>query len=137
MNAERLEQIKERAEKAVAGPWTVENPMDSPAVIANGHKQAYDWDFIAHIETGKAKHSVKADRNASFIAHARQDIPDLLAEIERLTTRITALETENERLLEALKFYCDDHQKNPNLGPWGVNSTDFGNTAHRALQAKP
>lgn len=38
-----------------------------------------------------------------------------------------------ERLREALRFYADDH-KNPNDGPWGISSDDFGAVAHAALQ---
>ena len=36
--------------------------------------------------------------------------------------------------LEAvLRYYADDHV-DPNVGPWGVNSTDFGNVAREALK---
>lgn len=43
--------------------------------------------------------------------------------------RITALEA-------ALSYYAKEH-KNPSEGPWGLTSTDFGNVARRALEAKP
>jgi len=32
-----------------------------------------------------------------------------------------------------LRFYADNHG-NPNDGPWGVNSDDFGFIARQALQ---
>ena len=87
--------IKARADKATAGPWAVEDPLDIPSVIADGHKQVYDWVMIAHIDTGKTKRSVKADRNADFIAHARTDIPDLLAALE--TSEAKRVKAERER----------------------------------------
>jgi hypothetical protein len=80
---------------ATEGPWTVETPMESPSVIADGHKEVYDWTFIAHIDTGKVKHSVKADRNAAFIAAAREALPALLAENEKL--RLNEADAKAER----------------------------------------
>lgn len=43
-----------------------------------------------------------------------------------------------EQMAEALRFYSGVHEpglSNPNAGPWGVNSTDFGERARAALQA--
>lgn len=39
-------------------------------------------------------------------------------------------------LRKALHFYADFYE-NPNEGPWGVNSEDFGKVARKALEAKP
>ena len=39
---------------------------------------------------------------------------------------------EIERLQKALQFYAKNHE-NPNDGPWGVSSTDFGNVARKTL----
>jgi hypothetical protein len=85
MTPERIAELKRLCDAATSGPWTVETPMDSPSVIADGNKAVYDWTFIAHIDTGKVKHSVKADRNAAFIAAAREALPALLAENKRLS----------------------------------------------------
>ena len=40
---------------------------------------------------------------------------------------------EIERLRAALRFYADENNPHPNDGPWGVNSSDFGDTARAAL----
>jgi hypothetical protein len=40
---------------------------------------------------------------------------------------------EVRELRDALEFYAKDHQ-NPNEGPWGVNSRDFGQCARKALE---
>lgn len=36
-------------------------------------------------------------------------------------------------LTEALTFYAQSHIKNPNEGPWGMTSMDFGTIARQAL----
>ena len=43
---------------------------------------------------------------------------------------------EIERLREALRYYAENHYPNVNDGPWGVNSTDFGDVARAALANK-
>jgi len=39
---------------------------------------------------------------------------------------------DGEKMRAALRFYADRHEV-PSEGPWGVNSTDFGNVARQAL----
>lgn len=48
---------------------------------------------------------------------------------------IRAIIEENKRLREALHFYADNHQ-NPNDGPWGAASDDYGDTARAALNGE-
>ena len=55
MAEKELQEIKERCEKASPGPWKVLNMLYN-----------------------------SVDEDAEFIAHAREDIPKLIAEIERL-----------------------------------------------------
>jgi hypothetical protein len=43
--------------------------------------------------------------------------------------------TRIEQLEEALKFYVANHLI-PDEGPWGINSTDFGEVARAALALK-
>ena len=51
---------------------------------------------------------------------------------------IRKLQEENERLREALRYYAKNHYPNVDDGPWGPNSTDFGDVARAALgEAKP
>jgi hypothetical protein len=57
---QRIEQIKERTDKAAAGPW-----------------RQFDT-YIAGVANVFAKH------NQDFIAHAREDVPFLLARIAEL-----------------------------------------------------
>lgn len=66
---EELAEIKERAEKATEGPWGVGKP--SP----NGLNNVGTMSGLLTAQTLE-------EEDASFIAHAREDIPKLLAEVE-------------------------------------------------------
>ena len=56
-------------------------------------------------------------------------------ELDRVLVREEAAE-EIERLRAALRYYAENHYPNVNDGPWGVNSTDFGDVARAALTDK-
>ncbi len=71
----RIEEITARHEAATAGPWEV-----SPA----GHIFSDPLKPIAFV----GGNDNQADADAAFIAHARQDIPFLLDEIERLNAQL-------------------------------------------------
>ena len=77
MNATKLAEIKERAAQATEGPWEWRGGK-----LGNlGVKEAVLWsEYSGKINSTK--------RDAKFIAQARQDIPELLAEVERLRTEI-------------------------------------------------
>ncbi len=81
MTQERIAEIKAREAKATPGPYHV-NFKEIRS--ADGVPIAYPADHYL-VEDAKA--------NALFIAHARQDVPDLLAEVERLQKRVAELET--------------------------------------------
>ena len=112
---DRLDEIRARAEAATPGPW---RELDAA------------YGMIVH-DTGpdSAQIIVLADSrfggpDSTFIAHAREDIPYLLAEIERLrdaaerafgnvNARNETLEAEVERLRDAL-----DTEKEANATKW-------------------
>jgi hypothetical protein len=79
---EQLAEIEDRARSATPGPWASghkswagENAVLS--IILNGLPVA-----ICGEETANTEHPASAD--AEFIAHARQDVPALVAEVRRL-----------------------------------------------------
>jgi len=83
MTEEQLREIEARAAAATKGPWKRGLRRDGSIWVSMGdpmsgeHFQA-DWDF------GLA--------NSTFTAHAREDVPALVAEVRRLqefTTEIT------------------------------------------------
>ena len=78
-----IDGIRERCEKATKGPWIWTN----------------NWDFIKLYKGYKPKQRIPNTKdNNDFIAHAREDIPTLLTEIDRL-------ETENKRLVTGHNEY--------------------------------
>nr|WP_314314711.1 hypothetical protein [Kocuria rhizophila] len=88
MTQEQLDAIREREAKATAGPWDV----DGPAQCGPG-----DTLTVYPVEDGGALAYVQPSwDDAEFIAHARTDIPALLADNERLR----ALTTVDDAMVE-------------------------------------
>jgi hypothetical protein len=75
---ERIAEIKMRRDAATPGPWEAtldDHGRDGIEVGVWAHSE-----YIAELIT-----SDRATADAVFIAHARTDVDDLLAEVERLT----------------------------------------------------
>lgn len=85
LTAERLNEIRERADKATPGPWIAPGP-ERPEVVA-GDVRIADCEWLAQTDGEWAQ----MDLDAKFIAAARQDVPDLLAEIDRLKALVQTL----------------------------------------------
>ena len=89
-----LAAIRERAEAATPGPWEWQPPSDEEWPIADesllspgtGKYVLVGWGYDASGIEGET-----ADRE--FIAHAREDIPALLDEIDRLNAKLAWFET--------------------------------------------
>lgn len=79
-NAE-LTQMKARAEKATAGPWY--SHVDGTVFLKHTQEIADVW-------------TDNEEADAAFIAHAREDVPRLVAEVEHLS----ALLRQRDRQLE-------------------------------------
>lgn len=81
LTTQEIEAIRERAEKATEGPWYY---------ALNINEQTGEPDVLPHVisDTQEVISENMYDENAEFIAHAREDIPKLLAEVERLETAI-------------------------------------------------
>ncbi|MFJ6264387.1 hypothetical protein ACIQGW_05105 [Lysinibacillus xylanilyticus] len=125
MNQEQLNAIKKRITKASVGPWVVDS-KNYP-----DHKRAK---LVTNSHLYIAKTFAK-ENDADFIAFAREDVPALLAEVERLHEELAQsnvkqmglvleiadqklqkreyiktlhlVNEENKRLREALEFYAD------------------------------
>ena len=79
----RLDEIRAREAAATPGPWFDTGDVESVGV-------SIAMDPYADINPDRAVWKVNAD----FIAHAREDIPFLLAEIERLELALTTATVE-------------------------------------------
>ncbi|MGE6515174.1 hypothetical protein [Lysinibacillus sphaericus] len=68
MDQEKLNAIKDRVKKVSVGPWIV-----------------IEEEFIQNISSVIG--AIHFSRDAHFIAHAREDVPALVAEVERLNSQ--------------------------------------------------
>lgn len=112
MTSEELAKIHERCEKATEGPWGVlyhsfgeEYFVTSPE---HEHTIAELYDKPGDVDVDR--------RNAAFIANARQDIPKLIAEIDRLSKSMATIAELTE---------CDDTYDFANRVLIGKESTEL------------
>lgn len=104
LTPERLAEIRDRLFEATPGPWSAANEhglmdgadpawcvsrmrpgfeaMDGTDVDERGRTGGYLYD-VAYVET-----EGRSEADAEFIAHARQDVVELLAEVDRLTADV-------------------------------------------------
>lgn len=96
MDSERLAAIRGRADAATPGPWEHVQPefRDHTSQSVKGAA----GQVVAFAGYGLA--SMPPWRNAEFIAHARSDIPDLLAMVDDLSA-------ENRDLRAKLAHYAE------------------------------
>lgn len=96
MTHEELQAIKARAEAATPGPWRVDAGSEARYLRAEGESGALMSDTQYYPWTPDA------EGDWQFIAHARTDVPDLVAEVERLRV----LAAESATTIEALIREC-------------------------------
>lgn len=89
---EDLDAIEARANAAAPGPWVVPNLSDDryqiPFVRAAGDRPFR----VAQFGWSNSHESKQRDlRNAVFVAHAREDVPRLVAEVRRLDNEVENL----------------------------------------------
>lgn len=80
MTSERLAEIKVRVEKATKGPWVREDLY----VKAENGEMVADFEWIADTD----EEWTQLEYDAEFGAHAREDVPALVAEVERLQAEV-------------------------------------------------
>lgn len=85
--ADRLAEIRARAERATEGPWVQLPPWETvpattPSIIS---------------PNGDIADRIEAEADAEFIAHAREDVPYLLDEVERLRADLSRLDESHAR----------------------------------------
>lgn len=90
MNAEQLQAIKERVAKAIPGPWKVEESRFEGKYNAANIDENYDLPAC-----------LMDIQNAEFIAHAREDVPALVAEVERSQEEFERMKLSRNRWMES------------------------------------
>lgn len=118
MTPERLAEIKKRESKATPGPWETEGHSGAVAVSpVPRHPEATkrrvacmvadcpEWPWN---EWQGETFYPGASYNASFIAHARTDVPDLVAEVERLRLALQNITNVLGPLEACDEFFCSN-----------------------------
>lgn len=96
MTPQELKAIRERCEAAYPGPWEQGPPHNADRVFsANGRNICGGMCMDGDAE------------NHAFIAHARQDIPALLAEVARLQAALTHRELQRNEAVGIIKAIRD------------------------------
>ena len=102
MNEQELQAVKERAEKATVGPWKVYqdefSTMIGSEVIHPQLNEGLPVVTEAHYDDETIGIYIN-DNDSKFIVHAREDVPALIAEVERLK--------------KALEYYADKEHYEP------------------------
>ena len=98
MTQGRLDAIRERVEVATDGPWAVDS--DDPSYIIHSERGGWDGLVIAQVADQDGA-LFPVEHNGALIAHAREDIPALLAEVERLRAQPAVTEDMVERAARA------------------------------------
>ena len=93
MNEQRLKEIEDRTNAATPGPWD----MDGSGVYGAGETEVVT--FTDYLPIGD---------DADFIAYARQDIPDLIAEVRRLREELNQSQSDNNMLRIRLAAALDE-----------------------------
>ena len=123
LTTEQLEAIRKRAEKATEGPWSVFSKDDERNIGTTwAHPQLRDSLPVVtlgvHVKEPHHRVYIK-EADADFISAAREDIPLLLAEVERLRNAIdnaASLLPDGENRL-ANRYLC---------GALGVDEDHYG-----------
>ncbi|RKQ36218.1 hypothetical protein [Kocuria tytonis] len=92
MTREQFDAIRERVDATTEGPWTRWAGLDDRdnSVASDGREDA---PTVADV--------IPEKDDAAFIAHAREDVPALLAEVERRGARLTVDDDMVERAKRA------------------------------------
>ena len=96
MTPEQIEAIRSRAAKATPGLWLVHEWGEKFQIVEALMRAESKPGFDAVGQRILATELTRA--NATFIAHAREDVPALLAEVDRLTAENTLLKEHGVRI---------------------------------------
>lgn len=88
IDQKRLDEIMARCAAATVGPWTIRRDFADriDSIGTEGGRDAVTW-FAEYADSAYLQ---VEETDAAFIAAARQDIPDLLVEVERLRSELQA-----------------------------------------------
>lgn len=106
---EQLAEIKARCEAATEGPWEYDERVRVAAVYSGERRNCFlDWepnDWLSYYKfpvSAYGEELTDEQRLATmrFIAHAREDIPALLAEVDRLRAENEVLRIQRDAAID-------------------------------------
>lgn len=100
----RLAEVAARCAAATPGPWQEKRFDESQTVILPSVDDSKRQPMIGTISVGFLRPDGYA--NAAFITAARQDVPDLLADLRRLRQGLAGLEWRNAGRRGAACVWC-------------------------------
>ena len=107
----KIDEIRARCAEATPGPWNYDERIGGVAVyygnrvnciVDSEGRRLYYKNGHFDKKTGWTI-DAQSCHDAHFVAHSREDIPWLLAEVERLQAENAALERERDALLQAVE----------------------------------
>lgn len=98
MTDANLNEIETRLASATAGPWRTQ-------IAACDHTDAEDHSAVKGGDGALVSGCIEWESDATFIAHAREDIPALIAEVRRLRAERDARDSD----ISALIAHVEDH----------------------------
>lgn len=115
LTPEREQEIRERVARATEGPWNTHLVDDTCVVSADGTEVCTTCDSSqTERDDGYNIEYERMEKDAAFIAHARQDIPDLLAEIDRLNANLRTVQNAAKTLAAAQGSELEHRRQNAN-----------------------
>ena len=115
------EQLEAMLAGATKGPWDQ----------TGGHKEKTQFGVFGMFGRSVCSTGGYSDGKEATFGENKANATLIAAAPTLATQLIAAMEREAE-LMDALEFYADGHA-NPNDGPWGYASQDFGKVARAAL----
>ena len=107
LTPERLAEIREREQAATKGPWGTYYDGKGAYTIQFGCRVSLDAGFTSDgdIATLHGEHGDgQTYANADFVARAREDVRDLLAELDRLRAERDDLKNWHDNYVKGTKF---------------------------------
>ena len=108
MTQEQLDAIRERVDDTTRGPWDCYGNGAHEVFDAGEYDDGDPGELVAPVVTKLS--------DAEFIAHARTDVPALLAEVDRLRALTTVDDDMVERVTRAIAAHWHDMHTNESLG---------------------
>jgi hypothetical protein len=109
-----LDEIKARCDKATPGPWIT---GDGSKITHYNGKDTVLTNSSTYVVTNRATYpddkyfNDQVYANMDFIAHSREDIPTLIAEVERLTAENAKLREESAKDYNDMRRFQSEHIK--------------------------